>query len=431
MPATARLRFHWFLAVFLALSLFSASMSWLFTVRTGASMWTLQPDASATAWYVVAMNLVYWGSWAPLAPLVLLVAARWRLDVLRWRQSVPVHVIASFGVACLHIVVVATGRTVLQRAVGMQVSWEDRAWEMFFRTIDWELTLYWALVALQHAVNYYDEIRARDLREAQLETRLVEAQLQALQGQLHPHFLFNTLHAISALIYREPEKADTMIERLSDLLRVTLDKVGIQRVTLEEELAYLQAYLDIEQVHFGDRLEIVYRIDAHTLDVLVPNLILQPLAENAIRHGLEPRAVKGRLTIEASRDGDRLVLRVADNGRGLRVRSADCGVRSADDGVRSADCGVRRADDGARSERTAPGVGLSNARSRLERLYGDEAALDIASSADGGVVATITIPFSTASETSAPLSHAAVRRRTPHIPLSTRTPHTALSTPQS
>jgi len=238
-----RIRFAAFLVAFTALSLFSAAMSWLFTVRTGASMWTLQPDASATAWYVVAMNLVYWGTWAPLAPVVLLLGSWWRIDAAHWRRSLPVHFAAGFGVACVHVVGVATGRTLLQRVVGMQVSWEERVWEMFFRTIDWELTLYGALVALQHAVDYYGELRARDLRAAQLETRLVEAQLQALQRQLHPHFLFNTLHAISALVHRDPDKADAMIERLSDLLRVTLDKVGIQEVTLGEEIEYLQADL--------------------------------------------------------------------------------------------------------------------------------------------------------------------------------------------
>jgi len=366
MSAAVRIGVVWFLGAFVAMSLFAASMSWLFTVWTGASMWTLRPDASATLWYVVVMNLVYWGSWGPLAMLVLVIASRWRIDASSWRRTVPLHFVAGFVVACMHIAIVATGRTLLQRSVGMQVSWEERLWDMFLRTIDWEVMLYWALVALQHAVDYYTELRARDVRQAQLETRLVEAQLQALQRQLHPHFLFNTLHAISALVHREPEKADEMIERLSDLLRITLDKVGIQEVTLAEELEYLRAYLDIEQVHFGDRLEVLYRVDAHALDALVPNLILQPLAENAIRHGLEPRAGGGRLTMEAFRDRDRLVLRIADNG---------CGMPAA---------AVSAANHG---------VGLSNTRSRLDRLYRDEATLTFAPHEDGGLIVTITLPL--------------------------------------
>ena len=120
--------------------------------------------------------------------------------------------------------------------------------------VDQVLPVYWALIGLQHAVDYYRQARAREVRSARLETRLMESQLQALQQQLHPHFLFNTLHAISTLVHRDPDKADLMIERLSDLLRITLRKVGVQEVELAEELEYLRAYLDIEQVHFGNRL---------------------------------------------------------------------------------------------------------------------------------------------------------------------------------
>jgi sensor histidine kinase YesM len=222
---------------------------------------------------------------------------------------------------------------------------------------------------LQHAIDYYREVRTRETQTAQLETKLVEAQLQALQRQLHPHFLFNTLHAISALVHRDPDKADEMIERLSDLLRLTLDKVGVQEVTVGEELEYLRAYLDIEQVHFGNRLEVSYHIDAGTLDALVPNLILQPIAENAIRHGLAPRAGKGQLSIEVMRRADRLLLRVADNGRGMSAAS----LSAADHGV-----------------------GITNTRARLERLYRDAASLDFEPRAGGGLIVTMELPFRSA-----------------------------------
>ncbi|MGE5865501.1 MAG: sensor histidine kinase [Rhizobacter sp.] len=157
----------------------------------------------------------------------------------------------------------------------------------------------------------------------------MQSQLQALQQQLHPHFLFNTLHAISTLVHHDPEKADAMIERLSDLLRVTLRKVGVQEVELAQELAYVRAYLDIEQIHFGDRLRIEYRIDAAALDVLVPTLLLQPLVENAVRHGLEPLIRPGTLTIEARADGDTLWLRVRDDGTGCRSPGASRSGRRA------------------------------------------------------------------------------------------------------
>ena len=156
------------------------------------------------------------------------------------------------------------------------------------------------------------------MRSARLETRLMESQLQALQQQLHPHFLFNTLHAISTLVHRDPDKADLMIERLSDLLRITLRKVGVQEVELAEELEYLRAYLDIEQVHFGNRLRIEYRIDAAAMDVLVPTLILQPLVENAIRHGLEPMVRRARSRSKRRPTATRCGCASETMGRGCR-----------------------------------------------------------------------------------------------------------------
>jgi two-component system, LytTR family, sensor kinase len=383
-----------------AYSLFAALVSFWFTRATGLSLWTLRADASANFGYILAMNVVYWGSWAPLAVLVLDLATRWRIDAASWRRNVPRHVAAGFVIACVHIVVVATGRTLLQRSVGMEVSWSDRVWEMFFRTVDWELTIYCALVGLQHALDYYGEVRVRDLREAQLETRLVEAQLQALQRQLHPHFLFNTLHAISALVHREPDKADAMIERLSDLLRLTLDKVGVQEVTLEQELDYLRAYLDIEQVHFGDRLEIIYDVDAQAMDALVPNMVLQPLAENAIRHGLEPRSARGRLAIEAFREGETLVLRVVDNGRGLlQVKPALPAVARPDStGRAEVGAGLPALACQESPGRAEVGVGLLNTRARLERLYGAAATLEIRPNAGGGVAVTVRFPFKSTHE---------------------------------
>ena len=236
--------------------------------------------------------------------------------------------------------------------------------DAFFRTVDQVLPVYWALIGLQHAVDYYRQARAREVRSARLETRLMESQLQALQQQLHPHFLFNTLHAISTLVHHDPEKADTMIERLSDLLRISLRKVGAQEVELAEELEYLRAYLDIEQVHFGNRLRIEYRIDAAALDVMVPTLILQPLVENAIRHGLEPLVRPGTLTIEAQADGDTLWLRVRDDGAGL-----------------------------PKNWKRREGVGLTNSRSRIDRLYGEQAALTVRDNPGGGVLVDIYIPL--------------------------------------
>ncbi len=365
-----RLRLPWRVVagVCAAYSVFAALVSYWFTRTTGLSLWTLQADASADFPYILAMNLVVWGSWGLFAPVVFELARRFRFDRQSWRGALLVHIPAAALVTSLHIIFVATGRFGLQQLWGIDAKWQAAVLDNFFRTLDFELPVYWALVGLHHALDYYRQVRAREVSAAQVEMRLVEAQLQALQRQLQPHFLFNTLHAISALVRRDPDKAEEMIERLSDLLRITLDKVALQEVTLAEEIEYLRAYLDIEQVHFGSRLEITYRIDMHALDGLVPNLILQPLAENAIRHGLEPRASGGRLTIDVSRQSQRLVLSVADNGRGM-----------SRDALSAAN----------------QGVGLSNTRARLERLYRADATLDFAQSEGGGLTVTIAIPFRT------------------------------------
>jgi signal transduction histidine kinase len=355
----------------------AALLSYAFTRATGRSLWTLQADPSADLLYILAMNVALWGSWAAIAPLVFGLSRRYRFDRQGWRRAALVHVPMSVVVTAGHLAFVASARFVLQSQWGLDVRWTPLVTEAFFRTFDFELPIYWALVGCQHALDYYRERRQRDLDAAQLQTRLVEAQLLALQRQLHPHFLFNTLHAISALVHGAPDRADAMIERLSDLLRVTLDQVGVQEVTVAEELEYLRAYLDIQQVHFGERLEVVYRIDAHALAARVPNLILQPIVENAVRHGLEPRSARARLEIEALVDSETLRLRVADNGRGLPAGPI------------------------------AGGVGLANTRARLAHLYGAAAALDLQPRLDGGVVVTLRVPY----RASPPHEHPSPHRR--------------------
>jgi sensor histidine kinase YesM len=204
-------------------------------------------------------------------------------------------------------------------------------------TLAWQLTLslgrslgsfvalalincaYWyaTTIALNYALLYYRESKERAIRASQLEMRLVEAQLKTLQQQLHPHFLFNTLHAISALMHRDVEAADRTLMRLSDLLRLTLERLGEQEVTLKAELEFLQKYLDIEGTRFADRLVVRYDVQPEALDALVPTLLLQPLVENAIKHGVAKKSGAGHIDITARRDHDKLRLEVRDDGVGL------------------------------------------------------------------------------------------------------------------
>jgi two-component system LytT family sensor kinase len=176
---------------------------------------------------------------------------------------------------------------------------------------------YAAAAAMSYALLYYRQARERAVRTSQLETRLVEAQLKTLQQQLHPHFLFNTLHAISALMHRDVDAADRTLMRLSDLLRLTLERLGEQEVTLNAELDFLHKYLEIERTRFADRLVVRYDIQPETLETLVPTLLLQPLVENAIKHGVASKSGAGHIDITARRDHDKLRIEVRDDGVGL------------------------------------------------------------------------------------------------------------------
>ena len=352
------------IAISAVYALFASVVSVGYTAIYGLSRWTLRPDTTAIFPYLVLMNLAMWTGYALWTPAIFWLGRRFRFDRRGWKSAAAVHVPASLLITATHLTLVALLRFYLQGLRGGTPDLSTTISDAFFRTLDQILPVYWALIGLQHAVDYYRQSRARELRAARLEARLMEAQLQALQQQLHPHFLFNTLHAISTLVHRDPEKADLMIERLSDLLRITLRKVGVQEVELAQELEYLRAYLDIEQVHFGNRLRIEYRIDVAAMDVLVPTLILQPLVENAIRHGLEPMMRPGTLTIEAQADGDTAWLRIRDDGAGL-----------------------------PKNWKRRDGVGLTNTRSRIERLYGEQAALTVRENPGGGVLVDIYIPL--------------------------------------
>lgn len=347
-------------------ALFAGVMSHGFTVATGTALWTLEADPSASFSYVMLMNQIYWVSWALLTPGIFWFSDRCRLTGGAWRARILVHVAAGSAFVFAHAVMVGTGRAWLQAAYGMDTVIAEWVKHQFLRTYDWELTYYAAAVGMRHAFVYYETARAREVHAAHLETRLVEARLQALQRQLHPHFLFNTLHAISALVRRNPDAAEEMIERLGDLLRLTLNKVGRQEVSLGEELDYLGVYLDIEKIHFGDRLTVSLVIDPAARDALVPFLVLQPLVENAITHGIGPRLAPGYVRVDAEVRGRRLVLRVSDTGVGMSPGAV---------------------------ERVDHGVGLSNTRARLAHLYGADSRLSFTAGEQGGVVVEIELPL--------------------------------------
>ena len=317
---------------------------------------------------LLVLNLVYWYIPVLLAPLIMAFALRHPFDRIRWPRQLALHVTAALSYSVVHTTSMMGVRALLLMGQPLPPDfpgWRNFALLTYLTQLDWLLMTYLFLIGLAYALAYRRESEARALNTSQLETRLVEAQLQALQRQLHPHFLFNTLNTVSGLIRTDPDAADTMIDRLGDLLRMTLHKSGIQEVSLKEELDVLGKYVEIERTRFGNRLTVEMRVQPETLDVQVPSLVLQPLVENAIRHGIAPNAGPGWIAVYAQRDNDDLVLQVLDNGDGLPPDRLMAMNR---------------------------GVGLDNTRARLEHLYRDRFEFTF-SNLERGFCVTIRIPF--------------------------------------
>jgi LytS/YehU family sensor histidine kinase len=241
-------------------------------------------------------------------------------------------------------------------------------------TLHIELLVYWGLVMAFHAFDFYRKYRDRELAASRLERELVSAHLETLRLQLDPHFLFNALHSIATLIReRENEPAVKMLTDLSQLLRQSLNTSGRQKMPLHGELDILRHYIDIQETRFPDRLRVEMDVDDDVASALVPTLILQPLVENAIRHGIARLDRPGRVTIGARRDGSSLQLDVSDDGPGLNGGDRDG----------SAMPGSRR----------AGGVGLENTRARLAGLYGTAQSFTLSDRDGGGVTASVRLPL--------------------------------------
>jgi two-component system, LytTR family, sensor kinase len=230
------------------------------------------------------------------------------------------------------------------------------------------------VVTLTQAARWLNLSRARELQAAELEARLAKTKLQVLKMQLQPHFLFNTLNATAELVHTNPRAADLMITRLGQFLRLSLDHAGHQVVPLRQELDFIRAYVDIEQIRFGDRMSVAWANAADTLDAAVPTLLWQPILENAIRHGRDPHSGEAKIEVGARREGGDLVLWVRDHGRGIP--------------------------EGGPGRES---VGLRNTRERVERLYGAAAAFDLSNAPGGGALATFRFPYVPCSSPHTPL----------------------------
>ena len=346
---------RWILLVAVVLSLFSTAQAYRLTTLN------LKTPDDISVGSLLLLNTVYWFVPAAFTLPIFYLARRFRLDSQRWARALAVHISSALLFSVLHLGCMVVVRLALWPSAGKlpTVSWATFAQRQYLMQLDWLLMTYSAIIGLCYALDYRRESQARAIKAANLETRLVEARLKTLQAELHPHFLFNTLHAISTLVHTNPEAADRMISRLSDLLRLTFDVAGASAVSLQEELEFLQKYLEIEQIRFQDRLSVLYDVDAETLDAEVPRLILQPLVENAIKHGVSPRSGRGLIQISSRIRDAALWIEVRDNGVGL---------------------------SGHALSRLNAGVGLSNTRARLECLYGAAHRLDFSESTEGVAV---------------------------------------------
>ena len=369
----------WPLAVlgWTALGLFFASRNYLLSAYSG------QPFSIR---FTILVSLADWYPWALLTPIILILARKYGLDRGHLLRNLSIHIPCSIVFSVVHLIVFTIAMRFIATAPPGGLPPFGRMVQSYFpNNLHSGVMTYWVIVSIGYAISYYRRYKEGELRAADMRERLVQAQLQALKMQLHPHFLFNTLHAISTLMHRDVEAADRMLARLSDLLRLTLENVGVQEVTLKQELEFLEGYLEIERTRFQDRLSVKMNIDGDVLDAAVPNLILQPLVENAVRHGIAPRAAAGHIDISASHQNGMLRIQIRDDGPGLPKGQA----ASAKEGV-----------------------GISNTRARLAQLYGDNQRFDLIAGDKTGLIVNLEVPFKIESLEKKDDSSSDSRRRT-------------------
>lgn len=319
-------------------------------------------------------------AYAPLTPLVFFLSIRYPFQRRNWLRYSLLYFAGGLLFSVAHITL---------RGLTPYAAWDPKlhnwTWAIWnwqthqfgirwsvFRTLFWNNVVdditgtYAPIVLIAHAVSYYRKLRDRERQTSRLETQLTKAHLRALKSQLQPHFLFNTMHSISALMLTDVPAADRMMTRLSDLLRMSLENDGVQVTRLSRELEFVNGYLEIEKVRFGERLGVTLDIVPETLDAQVPHLLLQPLVENAVRHGVARLSANGKLRIAASHDGHNLLLAIRDNGPGL---------------------------NGVESSAPKSGLGLRATRERLQTLYGGDQSLHVRNLPEGGVEVSVRIPF--------------------------------------
>ena len=338
--------------VWTTLGLLSCAQGALFLAQAGQHL----------TWGAFGARMLDWYTCAIFTPFFFWLAAHFPVDRRHWR----VNLLVQFAGSSIAVVI---------KYAFLYWFWRQTRPERqmtFARVLESnfiiESMIIWAVIAIIHGILFYRRWQEREQIAVELRTRLSEAQLEVLKGQLRPHFLFNTLNSISTLVHSDPASADRMVVQLADLLRASLETTGKHEIPLAEELALLERYVDIMRVRHEDRLTVTIRATPRARTALVPHFILQPLVENAIEHGIGRRAGAGRIVVDAADAGEELHLRIGDDGGGMSPCAP--GGLSPDEGV-----------------------GLGNTRHRLSQLYGDAHSFTIDCAADGGTLVTIAIPL--------------------------------------
>jgi two-component system, LytTR family, sensor kinase len=344
----------------------------LFYFSQGLTQRLVSHDPTPWWHYLLAWLLgVY--IWALLTPAILWLGRQFPLERRNWLRPAAIHCLWSASFSLFQLVLESASYPRLHLFPSVIRDFRGAFAQLLVRGFHGGVFDYWIVLGVQWGVLYYQRYQERsqealryELQASELESQLMSARLNALKMQLQPHFLFNTLNAITVLVRQQKSRnAEQMLGHLGDLLRGVLEDVDAQEVSLRRELEYLQLYLSIEQVRFADRLHVEVSVDPATEDASVPQLILQPIVENAIRHGIERSSSAGRILISAAKINSAVEVRVQDDGPGL---SATCSCENQ-------------------------GIGLANTRERLRQLYGEDARLEIENFSGGGAVVTMKFPF--------------------------------------
>lgn len=341
------------------------------------ALWTLIGLAFASQFYLsssllgrsvswgeaISYSLGDWYVWAVLSWPIVVLARRFPPEEARpWRTG-GLHLGAALTVSLVYVVLRAWVGQVHGWLIDEPVGFAEVFRPLLVKTFPFNLLVYGVVFSASHALDYYRKYHERTVHALELEKHLAEARLQALLRQLKPHFLFNTLNGIASLMHSDVMAADTMLVRLSELLRLTMNQSGQPLTSLRDEIAFARKYLEIERIRFRDRFVVEIEVDPAVLDWAVPSLLLQPLVENAVRHGLEPREQGGTIGVRARRAGDRLEIVVADNGVGMPAGGF-----------------------------TREGIGVGNTKARLRELYGTAHGFELANRSGGGLEVRIVLP---------------------------------------